>query len=236
MGRHFEVRAAAMAKTGAKKSALYARAAKEIYVAAKGGSTDPNSNLALRSAIDKFRGLDVPKDVIERAIKKAEGGTSENYTSGRYEAMGPGGSLLIIDSLTDNVNRAFSDIRTAVTKNKGQMANIAFNFQESGVLVFRYHNLGDVEECLILNDVDVLDIAFEDDIVEVVTNPTHFARAKDLINTLNIKQFEVAEIQMVAHDLIILNEEDKKDFTSLIDALDEVIDVQNVFHNVDLIK
>ncbi|MFA5720477.1 MAG: YebC/PmpR family DNA-binding transcriptional regulator, partial [Acholeplasmataceae bacterium] len=233
MGRHFEVRAAAMAKSGQKKSALYARAAKEIYVAAKGGS-DPNSNLALRSAIDKFKGLSVPKDVIERAIKKAEGGSGENYTPGRYEAIGPGGSYLIIDSLSDNTNRAFVNIRTAVTKNNGQMANIAFNFTESGILVFKYENISDVEEALILNDVDVLDITSEDDLIEVIIIPTHFGKAKDLINELGVTDFEVAEIQMVANEFVDLEEEHKEAFLKLLDVLDDVEDVQSVYHNINL--
>ena len=135
MGRHFEVRAAAMAKTGAMKSALYARASREIYMAAKSGIPDPANNLALRSAIDKFKGQSVPRDVIDRAIKKAQGGDVETYESGRYEAFGPGNSLLIIDTLTDNVNRAFVEIRTLVTKKGGHMGTVAYNFTEAGVLV-----------------------------------------------------------------------------------------------------
>ena len=109
MGRHFEVRAKAMAQTAAKKTALYTRASKEVYMAAKSGVPNPDSNLALRSAIDKWKGQSVPKDVIERAIKKAIGGDTENYIEGRYEAFGPGGSYIIVDSLTDNVNRAAGD-------------------------------------------------------------------------------------------------------------------------------
>ena len=234
MGRHFEVRAAAMAKSGARKSALYARASREIYMAAKSGLPDPSSNLALRSAIDKFKGQSIPRDVIERAIKKSQGGDAETYTSGRYEAYGPGNSCLIIDSLTDNVNRAFVEIRTIVTKKGGHMGTVSYNFSEAGLLVFAFDNKDLVEETLILGDVDLREISSEDGVIEVVVEPTSFARAKDLLNSLRIEEFQVAEIQMIANETINLEGEDKVRFQELLDALDELQDVQNVFHNVNL--
>ena len=234
MGRHFEVRAAAMAKSGARKSALYARASREIYMAAKSGLPDPSSNLALRSAIDKFKGQSIPRDVIERAIKKSQGGDAETYTSGRYEAYGPGNSYLIIDSLTDNVNRAFVEIRTIVTKKGGHMGTVSYNFSEAGLLVFAFDNKDLVEETLILGDVDLREISSEDGVIEVVVEPTSFARAKDLLNSLRIEEFQVAEIQMIANETINLEGEDKVRFQELLDALDELQDVQNVFHNVNL--
>lgn len=234
MGRHFEVRAAAMAKSGARKSALYARASREIYMAAKSGLPDPSSNLALRSAIDKFKGQSIPRDVIERAIKKSQGGDAETYTSGRYEAFGPGNSYLIIDSLTDNVNRAFVEIRTIVTKKGGHMGTVSYNFSEAGLLVFAFDNKDLVEETLILGDVDLKEISSEDGVIEVVVEPTSFARAKDLLNSLRIEEFQVAEIQMIANETINLEGEDKVRFQELLDALDELQDVQNVFHNVNL--
>ena len=122
MGRHFEVRAAAMAASAKAKSAIYMRASKEIYAAAKSGEPDPNSNLALRSAIEKYRKL-CPRDVIDRAIEKAKGGDTVAYIPGRYEFMGPGGSNIIVDTLTDNVNRALVTVRTIVTRKGGKMAS-----------------------------------------------------------------------------------------------------------------
>ena len=135
MGRHFEVRAKAMEATAKKKSAIYMRASKEIYIAAKQGTPDPDSNLALRSAIDKYKSQGVPKDVIERAIKKAAGGEQEAYIAGRYEFFGPGGSLLIVDSLTDNPNRALVEIKTAIVRKGGHMANVLYNFEEKGLKI-----------------------------------------------------------------------------------------------------
>ena len=136
MGRHFEVRAAAMAATAKAKSAAYMRASKEIYAAAKSGDPNPESNLALRSAIAKYR-RDVPKDVIERAIERAKGGDATAYIEGRYEFMGPGGSNIIVDTLTDNVNRALVTVRTIVTRKGGKMASVAYNFELLGVLNFK---------------------------------------------------------------------------------------------------
>jgi YebC/PmpR family DNA-binding regulatory protein len=234
MGRHFEVRAAAMAKSGARKSALYARASREIYMAAKSGIPDPNSNLALRSAIDKFKGQSVPRDVIDRAIKKAQGGDTETYSPGRYEAFGPGNSFLIIDSLTDNANRAFVEIRTAVTKKGGHMGTVNYNFSETGILVFNYKNKDLVEETLILGDVDVREISLEEGVMEVLVEPTSFGQAKDLLNSLSVEDFQVAEIQMLANETITLSDGDKTLFQELLDVLDELQDVQNVFHNVNL--
>ena len=135
MGRAHEVRAKAMAATAAARSALFMRASKEIYMAAKSGVPDPDSNLALRSAIEKWKGQHVTKDVIERAIQKAKGGSAESYEQGRYEAFGPGGSLFIIDTLTDNTNRALVEVRTTVTKKGGHMGSTIFNFTETGIFL-----------------------------------------------------------------------------------------------------
>jgi len=234
MGRHFEVRAAAMAKSGARKSTLYARASREIYMAAKSGLPDPKNNLALRSAIDKFKGQSIPRDVIDRAIKKAVGGDVETYTAGRYEAFGPGNSFLIIDSLTDNANRAFVEIRTAVTKKGGHMGTVNYNFTETGILVFNFDSKDLVEETLVLGDVDVRAITSEEGVIEVLVEPSSFGQVKDLLNSLGIEDFKVAEIQMLANETITLGDEDKVLFQELVDALDELQDVQNVFHNVDL--
>ncbi|MEG0034444.1 MAG: YebC/PmpR family DNA-binding transcriptional regulator [Bacilli bacterium] len=235
MGRHFEVRAASMAASAAKKSAIYMRASKEIYVAAKSGTPDPNSNLALRTAIEKYRKT-TPKDVIDRAIKKAQGTESETYISGRYEAFGPGGSFLIIDTLTDNVNRALVDVRTAVTRKGGHLGSVAFNFEQLGIFDF----YGDealkdaAEEALIMNDVDLKEISLEDGIIEVIVGPSDFAKAKDELIKLEIPEFEQAMVAMIPNDKITLEGDDVQKFRDLLDSLDEVGDVQEVYHNVNL--
>ena len=234
MGRHFEVRAASMAATAKKKSALYMRASKEIYMAAKRGVPDPNSNLALRSAIDKYR-KQCPKDVIDRAIKKAQGGDATSYIEGRYEALGPAGTLLIIDTLSDNSNRALVNVRTIITRKGGQLGSVSYNFEHVGVLAFKYDGSEEaLEEDLILNDVDVKEINNEDGEVEILVAPNDFEKAKEVLKNLNITDFEVAEVTMMANDKITLEGEDLKKFQELLDQLDDCEDVQNVYHNVDL--
>lgn len=234
MGRHFEVRAASMAATAKKKSALYMRASKEIYMAAKRGVPDPNSNLALRSAIDKYRKT-CPKDVIDRAIRKAQGGDATSYIEGRYEALGPAGTLLIIDTLSDNSNRALVNVRTIITKKGGQLGSVSYNFEHVGVLVFKFDGSEDsLEEALILSDVDVKEINNEEGEVEILVAPNDFEKAKEALKTLNVTDFEVAEVTMMANDKITLEGEELKKFQELLDQLDDCEDVQNVYHNVNL--
>ena len=233
MGRAHEVRAKAMAATAAKRSALFNRASKEIYMAAKSGEPDPSMNLALRSAIEKWRGQNVTKDVIDRAIQKAKGGSAESYSQGRYEAFGPGGSLLIVDSLTDNSNRALVEIRTTITKKGGHLGSTIFNFTETGVFEFKGDNRDAVEETLILSDVDVREVTAEDGYVEVLVEPHAFGQARDVLADMGITEFETAEITFLANDPIELTDpEDKRKFTEMLDMLDELEDVQNVYHNV----
>lgn len=234
MGRHFEVRAASMAATAAKKSAIYMRASKEIYMAAKRGVPDPNSNLALRAAIDKYR-KSCPKDVIDRAIKKAQGGDATNYIEGRYEAYGPAGSYLIIDTLSDNSNRALVNVRTLVTKKGGHLGDVSYNFEQVGILDFKFD--GDenrLEEILVFGDVDVREITLEDGIAEVLVDPSSFEKAKQVLGENGIAEFEAAEVTMKANDEITIEGEDLTKFKELLDMLDDCEDVQAVYHNVIL--
>lgn len=235
MGRHHEVRAAAMAKTGKIKSALYGRASKEAYLAAKQGSPDPNNNLALRAVFEKYRGKSVPKDVFDRAIKKAQGGTAETYNEGRYEFFGPGNSYIVVDTLTDNPNRALVEVRTQVIRKGGHQGSVIFNFFETGVLSFKGNNRDEVEEALILGDVDVQSVEQDEDLVVVYVAPSAFAQAKEVLASLGITEYEEAEVRLEPNEWIDIDDpEDKRKFEELLDALDELEDVQNVYHNVNL--
>ena len=233
MGRAHEVRAKAMAATAAKRSALFMRASKEIYMAAKSGDPDPEMNLALRSAIEKWKGQNVTKDVIDRALQKAKGGSADAYSSGRYEAFGPGGSLFIIDTLTDNTNRALVEVRTAITKKGGHLGSTIFNFTETGIFSFKGNNRDEVEENLILSDVDVREVTEEDGIIEVLVEPAAFGQARQVLSDMGISEFDMAEITFLPNEPIqITDPEEKRKFTELCDMLDELQDVQNVYNNV----
>lgn len=233
MGRHFEVRAAAMAATAKAKSAIYMRASKEIYMAAKKGP-DPDSNLALRAAIDKYR-KSCPKDVIERAIKKAQGGEATNYLEGRYEAFGPGGSLLIIDTLTDNTNRALIGVRTAVTRKGGHLGSVIYNFNQVGLMDFKFNGTEEsLEEALVLGDVDVKEINLDGGEAEVVVAPNDLDKAKAALKDLGVEDFEYCQSTLLANEKIELEAEDKRKFNDLLADLDDCEDVQAVYHNVNL--
>jgi len=234
MGRHHEVRAAAMAKTGAMKSALYARASKEAYMAARTGDPDPKTNLALRAVYDKYRGKSVPRDVFDRAIKKAQGGDAVAYVEGRYEAFGPGNSYLIIDTLTDNPNRALVEVRTQVIRKGGHLGSVIYNFTQLGVLSFKGSNRDEVEEALILGDVDVQSVEAEEGYIYVTVAPEAFAKAKEVLGEMGVSEFEEAEVRMEPNEWMKLEGEDLKKFQELVDGLEECEDVQNVAHNVEL--
>ncbi|NLB48395.1 MAG: YebC/PmpR family DNA-binding transcriptional regulator [Erysipelotrichia bacterium] len=233
MGRAYQVRARSMAATAAKKSALYMRASKEIYMAAKSGVPDPEMNLTLRSVIEKWRGQNVTKDVIERAIQKAKGGDSENYIEGRYEAFGPGGSLFVVETLSDNSNRAFIELRTAFTKKGGHLGVTIYNFTQVGLFVFDGTNRDEIEEKLILSDVDVQEVSLEEGMIEVLVEPSAYGQARQVLNEMGISDFKIAEIAFLPNEAIeITDEEEKLKFEQLCDVLDELQDVQNVYHNV----
>ena len=234
MGRHHEVRAAAMAKTAAKKGALYMRASKEAYIAAKQGSPDPKTNLALRAVFDKYRGQSVPKDVFDRAIKKAQGGSGETYIAGRYEFFGPGNSYLIVDTLSDNANRALVNVKTLVVKKGGHQGSVGYNFTETGIFAFKGTNRDEVEETLILGDVDVREVNQDGDKIEVLVEPTAFGAARAALADMGISEFDVAEIAFLPNEPITIDDpEDRRKFDELCGMLDEIEDVQNVYHNVE---
>ena len=175
----------------------------------------------------------VTKDVIERAIQKAKGGSAESYETGRYEAFGPGGSLLIVDTLTDNTNRALVEVRTAITKKGGHLGSVIFNFTETGLFEFKGNNRDEVEETLILSDVDVREVNQEEDLIVVMVEPAAFAQARDVLAGMGVTEFETAEITWLANDPVELTDpEDRRKFEELLDMLDELQDVQNVYHNV----
>ncbi len=234
MGRHFEVRAAAMAATAKAKSAIYMRASKEIYAAAKSGVPDPEANLALRSAIEKYRKT-CPKDVIDRAIEKAKGGDATAYIAGRYEFFGPGGSYIIVDTLTDNVNRALVNVRTIVTRKGGKMGSVAYNFSYKGILDFKGDQaLRDkVEENLILGDVDVSSVDLTDGEIEVQMAPNDLEKAKEILKGIGVTDFDAAEATMMANEPVTLEGDDLQKVKDMLADLDECEDVQNVYTNVD---
>lgn len=238
MGRAHEVRAKAMAATAAKKSKLYSIYAKEILKAAK-TNPDPVSNDALRRIIEKAKKEQVPADVINRNLDKAKKGEVENYDTVEYEAFAQGGSTLIIKCLTDNPNRTVSFVKTAFNKCGAKLAGqgaVSFMYEHLGVVGIKGHNEEEVMDALINGDVDANDIEVEDDgTVVVYTEVADLNNAKKALETAfeNIT-FELDEISYFAKDSVKLEGEDKEKFERLLTMLDDIDDVSNVYHNVEL--
>ena len=237
MGRAHEVRAAAMAKTAAMKSKVYSRYGKEIYIAAKSGVADPEMNLALRSKIKEAKANQVPADVIKRAIEKAKGGSNESYDSLRYEGFGPGSATIIIDCLTDNSNRTVAAMNSCFNKSRCKMGvkgSVSFNYDNLGVLTLEYTDEDTMLDTLITADVDVNDIEVEEGIMTVYVAPKDLAKAQEAIDSLIPDcNYQECSIKMLPQEYCRLDDpHDKEMWQRLLDNLDEVEDVQEVYHNV----
>lgn len=237
MGRAYQNRKLSMAKTSDMKAKVYSRYGRELYVVAKSGGVDPTGNLALRSLIDRAKKDQVPAHVIDKAIEKAKGGAGEDYSPARYEGYGPGGSMAIIDCLTDNPNRTFGDVRQAFTKTDckiGTQGSVSHMFDHSAIFVFKHADEDAVLEVLMEADVDVTDIENEDGKVSVFVPNTEYFKAKQaLLEGCGEIDFEVDEIQFIAHNYTTVNGDDVALFEKFLAMLDELDDVQQVYHNVD---
>lgn len=237
MGRKWQNIKYKKAQKDQNTSRIYAKFGREIYVAAKKGIPDPEANHNLKMVIERAKTYDVPKHIIERAIEKAKGGADENFEELRYEGFGPGGSMIIVDALTNNVNRTASEVRAAFGKNGGNMGvsgSVSYMFDHTAVFVFSGKTVDETFEILLEADVDVRDIEEEDGQVVVYAEPDHFHAVQEALNAAGITDFAVAELTMVPKSEVTLSGEDLAQFEKLIDALEDLEDVQQVYHNVDL--
>ena len=236
MGRAYEVRKAAIQKNGAAKAKIYSNFAKEIYIAAKSGGTSLEANDKLKQLVEKAKRNQLPSDIINRAIDKVNSGVDENYQSLRYEGFGPGASTLIVDCLTDNVNRTVGYVRPAFTKCNGKLGvtNSVSHFYEN-LAIFSVKGVSE-EEVLdaVLNEgADIKDIETEEDEVIITADAKEYNNIKKAL-TNNNYEIDLDEVSMVALDKVTLEGEDLELFNKLLNMLDEIEDVQNVYHNVEL--
>jgi YebC/PmpR family DNA-binding regulatory protein len=220
----------------AQKSKLFGKLAREITVAAKLGTPDPSMNPRLRAAVIAARQENMPKDNIERAIKKAIGGEGENYDEIRYEGYGPGGVAIIIEALTDNRNRAASDIRSYFTKsggNLGETGSVSFMFDRTGVIEY---------DASVASDEAILDAAIEagaDDVIssrgghEIYASQENF---RDVAKALETRFGEPrkAALTWKPQNTVTVDDETGEKLLKLMDLLNEHDDVQNVFANFEV--
>jgi YebC/PmpR family DNA-binding regulatory protein len=220
----------------AQKSKLFGKLAREITVSAKLGTPDPSMNPRLRAAVVAARQENMPKDNIERAIKKALGGEGENYDEIRYEGYGPGGVAIIVEALTDNRNRAASDIRSYFTKsggNLGETGSVAFMFDRTGIVEY---------DTSVASDDAMLDAAIEagaDDVIssesghEIYASPESY---RDVAKALEAKFGEPrkAALTWKPQNMVTVDDETGEKLLKLMDMLNEHDDVQNVFANFEV--
>lgn len=226
------------AKQDAKRGKLYTKIIREITVAAQISGSDPNSNPRLRAALDKAQEANMTKDVVDRAIKRGVGGLEgEKVVEVRYEGYGPGGIAIIVDCLSNNRNRTVADVRHAFTKHGGHLGtdgSVAYLFKKQGQITFA-PGVSEEKMMEIALEMGVEDIIIHDDkSVDVLTTPEDFLHAKDGLLKVGFNPAQ-AEITMLANNRVsIADNEITEKIIALIDALEDLDDVQVVYTNADL--
>lgn len=237
-GRAYEVRKASIQKTGAAKAKLYSMYAIEIYDVAKKGGVDPDGNLSLRRLLEKAKKEQVPGDIIKRALDKVNSGVDESYMTVRYEVFGPNGSTAIVECLTDNLNRAISNVKTALNKCKSKMGvegSVSFNYDHLCIVGFKGLTEEEALEATLEEGIEIVDIEVEEDLVVIYGNPQNFNAIKDAIaKKIPNVEFEIDEISMLAKEKITLEGESLELFNRLLSMLEEAEDTKCIYHNVIL--
>ncbi len=238
MGRAHEVRAAAMAKTSLKKSKLYSKFGKEIYIAAREGGPDPDANLKLRSIIAKAKSAQVPGDVIKRNIDKSQSSGGEDYQATQYEGFGPGGSTIIVEALTDNVNRTFGEVRSCFTKTGGTLGksgSVSYLYTYCTHLSFTGLTEDEALEALVMADCDVSNIESDEDIVIVTGAPSDYDKIKEALESTGKElEFFDDQVAFIPNDKIDLDEDSLRKFQRFLDLANDLDDVQEIYHNVNM--
>jgi len=221
----------------AERSKIFQKLAKELYVAAKSGDPNPENNANLRMVIEKAKAENMPKNNIQNAIDKAKNkGDGENYESIRYEGYGPGGIALMIDCLTDNKNRTAGFVRSTLTKKGGNLGtdgSVSYLFERKGLLILdkKYDEDKLMEDIL---ELDILDFVSEEEGYEITTSPDNFLEVKEKLVKLGYDEFILSEVTFVPNNYIALDEENTEKCMSLIETLEDIEDVQSIYHNLDV--
>ena len=222
-----------------KKAKEFTRAIKDISVAVKeGGGPDPETNLTLRNAIANAKGINMPKDNIQRAIKKASGDDADDYQTVTFEGYGPNGVAIFVECTTDNTNRTVASVRSIFTKNGGSLGkngSIDYLFEKKGVFVIDREKVEqDLEELeLELIEGGATEIEIEDDLIHVYTEFTDFGAMSSKLEELNIET-KNADVHQIPLNTIQLEKEDALRILNLIDKFEDDDDVKNVYHNMEV--
>jgi YebC/PmpR family DNA-binding regulatory protein len=221
----------------AERGKIFAKLAKEIYVAAKNGDADPANNAALRMVIEKAKAENMPKSNIQNAIDKAsKSGAGDNFEQVRYEGYGPSGMAIMIDCLTDNRNRTAGFVRSTLTKRGGNLGtdgSVSYLFKRKGLIILDKS----YDEEKLMNDVlelDIEDFVSNDDNYEITTNPNDFLSVKEGLENLGYDNYIMSEVTYIPDNYISLDEEVSEKAIALVEALEDIDDVQAVYHNLEM--
>jgi YebC/PmpR family DNA-binding regulatory protein len=220
----------------AKRGKIFTKIIKEIIIAAKEGGGDPESNARLRLAVQNAKGANMPKDNIDRAIKKATGADAESFIETTFEGYGPGGIAIFVECLTDNNNRTVASVRSVFNKYGGSLGtngSLSFLFDRKGIFVLKNEGFSPDEFELEMIDAGAEDIDIEDDIVTVTCAMEDFGSVNKRLNELGI-EVEEAGLKRIPNDLKILDVESAKKVLRIVDALEDDDDIQFVYHNLEM--
>lgn len=224
------------AAVDAKRGKIWSKVSRAIIVAAQRGGGDPKFNATLRLAVDEAKAANMPRDTIEKAIKKGTGeGNSERYESTRYEGYGPGGTAILIDLLIANANKTAAEIRTIVDKNGGKMGvpgSVAFGFTQQGVILLPAASADEDRVMEIALGCDADDVSAEGEYVQVLCRPANFDRVRAALEEANLP-IENAEISWQPQSTLTLDRESAAKLMALVDAIEDHDDVQRVYHNAE---
>lgn len=221
----------------AKRGAVFNKLSREIFVAAKAGGGDPAMNASLRMVLDKARAANMPKDNINRAIKKAtDVGDTTNYDEITYEGYGPGGVAILVHTLTDNKKRTDANLHTIFTRNGGNIGStgsVAYMFDRKGYLVIEREGLDLSEDDMLgmILEAGADDLKTTNDVFEILTEPKAFPEVKEALQAQNLT-FAHAQLSMIPQNYVSLDEEQAAILEKLVDKLEDDDDVQDVYTNM----
>ncbi len=219
----------------AARGKVFQKIAKELYVAAKSGTPDPDQNASLRMVVEKAKAANMPKDNIQKAIDKAKGaGENEHYDQIRYEGYGPQGVAVMVDCLTDNKNRTASFVRSTFTKKGGNLGtdgSVSYMFERKGSIVIP--NKYDEDEVMLTSlDNGAVDVENDGENYNITTTPEDMLKVKDALSQIGVEEFLESEVTYIPNMEIEVDDEHKEKVLELIEQLEDLDDVQSVYFNM----
>lgn len=219
----------------AARGKVFQKIAKELYVAAKSGTPDPDQNASLRMVVEKAKAANMPKDNIQKAIDKAKGaGENEHYDQIRYEGYGPQGVAVMVDCLTDNKNRTASFVRSTFTKKGGNLGtdgSVSYMFEKKGSIVIP--NKYDEDEVMLTSlDNGAVDVENDGENYNITTTPEDMLKVKDALSQIGVEEFLESEVTYIPNMEVEVDDEHKEKVLELIEQLEDLDDVQSVYFNM----